>query len=178
MIRQTTSITYDLTYKNVKNINLRVKKDLSISVSAHKRIPLEQIDHFVQSKAKWIKDVEQRLLEKQNAQKIENIPQCKDEECLALFQTISDKIYPLFADGIKIKPIIKVRLMKSCWGVCHPRKNYITLNKLLMDKPLATIEYVILHEYIHFLHMNHQKGFYNELIKKMPDYKERKRLLR
>lgn len=177
MIRNTQSVTYNLTYKNVKNINLRIGKNLSINVSANKNIPIAVIDSFVESKAIWISEAKQRIISRQKI-KEPDLNKWDDKECLELFQSISDKIYPLFKDSIEIKPAIKIRAMKSCWGVCHPRKNYITLNKLLMSKPLAAIEYVVMHEYIHYLHMNHQREFYKELAKKMPDYLARKKLLK
>lgn len=175
MLREIAGIAYHLSYKNVKNINLRVRKDLAIIVSAHKRVPLEQIDRFVASKASWIIATQQKLSHRQ-IMRSKNI-HYSDEECLDLFRRIADQYYPQFSTYIKEKPTIKTRLMKSCWGVCHPRKNYITLNKTLMNKPLAAIEYVVMHEYVHFLHGNHQKGFYAELEKRMPDFKERKKLL-
>ena len=48
------SLEYELTYKNVKNINLRIKPDGSICVSANKRVPQRTIDGFILSKAGFI----------------------------------------------------------------------------------------------------------------------------
>ena len=47
-------ICYCLERKNVKNLNLRVRKDGSVFVSANNRIPLEEIDKFICSKAAYI----------------------------------------------------------------------------------------------------------------------------
>lgn len=47
-------IRFDIERKNVKNINLRVKPNLEVSVSANDDVPLEYIKEFVTSKAKWI----------------------------------------------------------------------------------------------------------------------------
>lgn len=47
-------ITFELTRKNVKNINLRIKPDMSIWVSANKNVPLEAIENFVKQKGEWI----------------------------------------------------------------------------------------------------------------------------
>ena len=90
----------------------------------------------------------------------------------------SDRIYPLFARLLPEKPELRVRWMKSRWGVCCPAKNRITLNKQLMGKPRAAMEYVVLHEYVHFLHPDHQAGFHAEMAKWMPDYRERRKLLK
>ena len=68
--------------------------------------------------------------------------------------------------------------MKSRWGSCNPGKRVITLNKRLLSYPPEALEYVVLHEYVHFLHPNHQKGFYELLGRLMPDYAQRRALLK
>ena len=47
-------INYTLTYKNVKNINLRIKLDGSVCVSAPKYIDVFRIDDFVISKGEYV----------------------------------------------------------------------------------------------------------------------------
>ena len=47
-------ICYQLERKNVKNLNLRVRKDGSVFVSANDRVPYKEIDLFIQSKASYI----------------------------------------------------------------------------------------------------------------------------
>ena len=47
-------ICYQLERKNVKNLNLRVRKDGSVFVSANDRVPCKEIDLFIQSKASYI----------------------------------------------------------------------------------------------------------------------------
>ena len=44
-------IEFDLQRKNVKNINLSVRPDMSIIVSASDKVPIEYILSFVKSKA-------------------------------------------------------------------------------------------------------------------------------
>lgn len=171
------TITYRLTRKQVKNINLRVKTDGSVFVSAHKQVGVIYIDRFVKSREAWIKKAITRLQNRSLPLK-EVTDKWSDRECLTLFEEISQKIYPLFEDHLPQKPKIKVKFMTSCWGVCHPNKNYITLNKALLGKPKEAIEYVVLHEYVHFLHPNHQKGFHDTMRAFMPDYKIRRALLK
>lgn len=47
-------ICYCLERKDVKNLNLRVRKNGSVFVSANNRVPLEEIDKFICSKAAYI----------------------------------------------------------------------------------------------------------------------------
>ncbi|MBQ7953709.1 MAG: DUF45 domain-containing protein, partial [Clostridia bacterium] len=57
-------IVYDLQVKNVKNINLRIKPDCSVSLSANRGIPQKIIDDFVLSKAKFIFDALEKYSDK------------------------------------------------------------------------------------------------------------------
>lgn len=47
-------ITYCLEYKNVKNLNLRIRKDGSVYVSANFQVKPSQVDEFVQSKSRYV----------------------------------------------------------------------------------------------------------------------------
>ena len=47
-------IPYEITFKRVHNINIRLHRDGSVHVSAPRRVPLELVDAFVSSKAAWI----------------------------------------------------------------------------------------------------------------------------
>ena len=48
------TIQYELQYKKVKNINLRIKPDGSVNVSANWSVPQNVIDEFIISKADFI----------------------------------------------------------------------------------------------------------------------------
>lgn len=76
-----------------------------------------------------------------------------------------------------VLPTIKVRDMKSKWGSCIPAKQTITLNRKLIHYPLEFMEYVILHEMVHFVQPDHSKKFYHIIEGFMPDYKERIKLI-
>lgn len=68
-------------------------------------------------------------------------------------------------------PMIKYRKMKTRWGSCATRSNMITLNTNLIHYPMAFIEYVVLHELVHFIQPNHSKHFYQIIAYYMPNYK-------
>lgn len=77
---------------------------------------------------------------------------------------------------IKI-PQIEIRQMKTSWGSCIPSKNKLTFNLKLIKTPICCIEYVVLHELIHFRHKNHSTNFCKFITIFMPDWKKRKKLL-
>ena len=47
-------IAYQLTRKKVKNVNLRIKPDGSVLVSANRRVPVSFIDDFIRQKQELI----------------------------------------------------------------------------------------------------------------------------
>lgn len=100
-----------------------------------------------------------------------------NEQCKSLFCEISLETHKIFAKYDISEPEIKTRTMKTRWGSCLPQKNIITLNTKLLEVPRNCIEYVVLHEYCHFIHPNHSKAFYAFVSMLMPDWKERKKLL-
>lgn len=173
MIRKIENIEYFFNRKNVKNINLRVGRDGKITVSANKRVPVEFVDEFVLLKKEWLEKAVLKSIDRQ-------IPDAyvPEDELKEFFTRLSEWAYEFFRNDIGFKPDIKVKKMTSAWGICHPKKRYISFNKSLYFKPKAAAEYVAVHEYTHFLFPNHQKNFYKKVAGILPDYKEREKLLK
>ncbi len=88
-----------------------------------------------------------------------------------------DKLYHIIKKYDYDRPVISIRKMRSMWGNCLPERNRITINFYLYQAPAICIEYVLLHELIHFIYPNHSKEFYALLSLYMPDWKERKNKL-
>ncbi len=55
------TISYALTRKQVKYINLRIKSNGEVAVSAHRRVPATYVDKFVESKAPFILEALERV---------------------------------------------------------------------------------------------------------------------
>ena len=217
-------IVYHLEQKPVKNLNLRIRKDGSVYVSANDNVPLDKVDEFVISKGAYILASLQRFRElaqynpqpKQyisgetfyilgrglrlrvfegskdaiysdgvyiflqakdstDAKRKERIvTRFLDQQCKDQFGEIMAEIYPLFQKYGVAQPTLRIRDMDTRWGSCLSKKGIITLNKRLLEAPRSCIEYVVMHEFCHFIHPNHSKQFYDFLAMLMPDWKERK----
>lgn len=218
---------YILTRKPVKNLNMRVKPEGEIHVSASPLVSAKYIDRFVLSHEKTLIKVLDKY-EKNRAKSLPPLQYVSGEKVLFLgeelhllveaapvegvdkmgqflilrvkdttdfkrkervlrkwfskmqvevFLGICKEIYPMFKPmGVKY-PLVKIRNMKSRWGSCQPQRGIITLNGKMIAAPREAIEYVVLHEFAHFIHPNHSKEFYQLVEQLMPDWKARKNLL-
>ena len=100
-----------------------------------------------------------------------------NSRCRDVFCEIMTEIYPTFQKYGVEYPDLRIRTMDTRWGSCLKQKGIITLNKRLIEAPRNCIEYVVMHEYCHFIHPDHSKLFYGFLAMLMPDLKERKTVL-
>ena len=161
-------IEYELTHKAVKNINLRIRGDGTMTVSANSRTPQAVIDAFLRSKENAILRA-LSACEKQKAQPA--YAHFTEQETMDLVLALCQKVYPLFAARGVAQPQIKFRKMTSCWGNCRKTQGVITFNKQLCYAPPECIRYVVLHEFCHLLQANHSPKFYEELATLCPDWK-------
>jgi len=93
------------------------------------------------------------------------------EETIRIFDERYVYIFNKFKENIK-SPILKIRDMKTRWGVYNRLKHTITLNSKLIEFDIEKIDYVIIHELSHIIHFNHSKSFWNLVSKYCNNYKE------
>ncbi|MFC4558373.1 M48 family metallopeptidase [Virgibacillus kekensis] len=224
------TITFFIERKDVKNVNVNIKPDMTVVVSANNRVPIDFIEGLIRKKAPWIlknvKGFEKvqperrsereyvsgesfKYLGKQYRLGVYAVDQQKDEGVKYLrgylhlyVKNLQDKIRKknlleqwlrhraqiVFHEQLEKaykkvgkynidKPEISIRTMKVRWGSALLDKQMIQLNSELIKAPKSCIEYVILHELIHFIHNNHSETFYTMLDVSMPDWEDRKRIL-
>lgn len=224
------TITFFIERKDVKNVNVNIKPDMTVVVSANNRVPLDFIEELIWKKAPWIlkhvKGFEKvqperksereyvsgesfKYLGKQYRLRVYSVDQSKEEGVKYLrgylhlyvknsedkirkknllelwlrrraeivFHEQLEKAYKKISKYNIDKPEISIRTMKARWGSALLDKQTIHLNFELIKAPKSCIEYVILHELIHFIHNNHSKAFYTMLDVTMPDWEDRKRIL-
>lgn len=70
-----------------------------------------------------------------------------------------------------------LRKMSARWGSCDTYERKILFNVELAKKPIACIEYIIVHELIHLLERNHNQKFYKYMDKYLPNWKHLKKEL-
>lgn len=99
------------------------------------------------------------------------------KKVLEIFEKRLDNLYYVFEEDIPY-PKVKVRKMKTRWGVCNKRDCSVTLNLNLMRYSSEKLDYVIIHELCHFVHFDHSSSFWNLVRKYCPDYKRIRKELR
>jgi predicted metal-dependent hydrolase len=92
-------------------------------------------------------------------------------------KSIIEKRIRNYQSEFKIKPrSIKITDDKKSWGTCNS-KYELTFNWKLAMAPLDVIDYVVVHEMCHTVHLNHDRSFWRLVGKILPDYEQRQRWL-
>ena len=131
---------------------------------------------------KFLRDKEDFIL--RAIRKFENTdyPQKKEyfseKEIKPFIKALCKKIYPYFEKKGIPYPEIKFRKMVSQWGNCRSKEGILTFNTNLMYTPPECVEYVVLHEFTHFIEANHSASFYRELEKVCPQWKQCRKILK
>jgi predicted metal-dependent hydrolase len=177
---------YELHIGGVKRLNLRVRPDGSIRLSVPYATTQRQIDAFLDRYADRIAHAVARSQSKNRRvpESFLDDQSAKKEQLLAIiFECHRSLVIPRLSAlamtdeqrRFVISPTaVRIHAMKTRWGSCNFKKGTLNFNLYLLDQPHECIEYVVMHEFTHFLHANHSKAFYDALAEKMPDWKERK----
>lgn len=88
-----------------------------------------------------------------------------------------DYWYNNFEENIPY-PKLKIRKMKTRWGVCNRKNITVTLNSELIRYNIRCLDYVIVHELSHYIHFNHSAAFWQLVSKYCPNYKVVRKELR
>ena len=188
--------------KNNKNTYIRVKKDLKIYVTTSFFSTKKGILNLLNNNKDEIKQMilkTKKTLEKEesffylgNKYDIIEVPTLSDieidnniiyvknkkvlnkwyqNEIIRIFDERFIYNFNRFNENVK-SPILKIRTMKTRWGVYNRANHSITLNSKLIEYELEKIDYVIIHELSHIIHFDHSKDFWNLVSKYCPNYKE------
>lgn len=187
--------------KSNKNTYIKIKDDLTIYVTTNYLTSKREVKIILDNEKEFLRKALSRVRKKMEKEELfyylgkkydiikvpfENIEVddgkifVKDEKTLEKWlkkeikKIFSERIeynYNLFDEDIPF-PKLKIRSMKTRWGVCNKRDNSITLNSKLIKYSIHEIDYVIIHELSHFVHFDHSKEFWETVRIYMPDYKK------
>lgn len=161
-----------LVHKRVKNINLRVRPDGTVAVSAPRSVHLSEIERFLASKKDWIERMRKRLA----ADGGDPFADATPAQQRAWKETVQAFV-PLLVEkweavlGVKVGTLA-YRNMKSRWGSCQPSTGRICINTRLALYPPECLEYVVVHELCHLQERGHGPGFYALMDAALPGWRE------
>lgn len=162
---------YVIIYSKRKTISLSVRGDGTVQIRAPRYATKKQIDDFVFRHIDWIERQKERV--KAKVDFYLSLDCTKDD--------VLEKIMPYvkkYTALMDVKPEeIRITSAKKRFGSCSSRGT-ICFSKYLYLYPEEAIEYVVVHELAHLKHMNHSKEFHGFVEKFLPNWKERKKLLR
>jgi predicted metal-dependent hydrolase len=91
------------------------------------------------------------------------------QKCKALVEKSIKK----YQSNFKLKPrAISISENNKTWGTCDSNRQFTFHWKLAMAPP-EVIDYVVVHEMCHMVHMNHDRSFWRLVGKIMPDYEKK-----
>ena len=187
--------------KNNKNTYIKIKDDLTIYVTTNYLTSKREVKIILDNEKDFLRNALSRTRKKMEKEELfyylgkkydiilvpfENIEFSegkifvKDKKTLEkwlkketkrIFEERLEYNYNLFDEDIPF-PKLKIRSMKTRWGVCNKRDNSVTLNSKLIKFSIHEIDYVIIHELSHFIHFDHSREFWETVRIHMPDYKK------
>ena len=169
--------TYELIRSGRKTLALEITRDCRVLVRAPRRLSRERIDAFVAKHGAWIA----AHLEQQRRRAALAPPAPTAEEIAALKERARQLLPPkvaLWSEKMGLRPTgVKITSARTRYGSCSG-KNSLCFSCFLVNCPEAAIDLVVVHELCHIRVKNHGPAFYALLEQTLPDWRERKKLLR
>ena len=167
---------YTLIRSSRRSVGIRILPEGTVEVRAPRFVSKREIDRVVESHARWIEEHRARVLEK-----AARFPEPDEEEKKVYIKYAREKLPPLiarYAAQMGVTPTgLTITGARTRFGSCSS-KGRLSFSWRLMRYPDAAIEAVVVHELAHLKQMNHSPAFYAEVLRVLPDYYERKKLLK
>lgn len=169
--------SYELIRSRRRTLALEITRDCRVLVRSPLGLSQAKIDAFVESHANWIQThLEQQ---RQRTASAPLLPTQADIEALkAKARAVLPSKVAFWSEKMGLRPTgLKVTTARRRYGSCSAR-NSLCFSCFLMDCPEEAIDLVVVHELCHIKEKNHGPRFYALLGQYLPDYKERKKLLK
>ena len=168
------TVQYSIIRSDRKSIAIQIQSEGNVIVRAPKRMRMEEIKRFVESKAGWIeKHLSSRTAQNQKKLTEQELKALR-EKARALVTERVQHYAPII--GVNYNQIV-IRAQHTRWGSCSSKGN-LNFNCLLALVPPEVLDYVVVHELCHRKELNHSERFWIEVAKILPDYRQQKKWLK
>ena len=167
--------SYELIRSDRRTVAVEITRDGRVLVRAPRRLPQTAIDGFLQRHEAWIA----RQVEKRRATPPPPEPTAAEIAALkARARAVLPGKVDLWARRMGVTPTgVKITAARKRYGSCSGR-NSLCFSCFLMNCPEEAVDLVVVHELCHIRVKSHGPAFYALLARYLPDYQERKKLLR
>lgn len=183
-----------VTRKRVRNLNLRVRADGSVTLSIPLHATAGRAQAFLDGRSAWIRaNVEKRRVQTQERE----LAKGRLKQSYPLWGRLVDapagnglsdeQIEDIYRSELeqKLPEVImwmesqigahankwRLRSMKSRWGSCTPKTGWIRINTRLAAYPPECLAYVVAHELAHLLEPSHNARFHAIVARAIKDEK-------
>ena len=157
---------YELIRSKRKTLAIEIKRDGRVIVRAPMRVPMRDIERFLNEKNDWIRVHRAEVLARKAQEEANPVPALTDAQLRGLKKSV----------GVDYGRIT-IRSQKTRWGSCSA-KGDLNFNCLLLLAPPEVLDYVVVHELCHRKQMNHSPRFWAEVARVIPDYKAKVKWLK
>ncbi len=170
------TMDYRLIRSKRNSVSVEITRAGEVVVRAPYRMRSCDIESFVCKKQDWIEKHRAQVLLELETRPIPTPEQEAKWKADAL-REIPPRV-AFYAAKMGVRPAsVKINGARTRYGSCSS-KQALHFSYRLMQFPPAAWDYVVVHELAHIRHFNHSSAFWAEVERYMPDYKERKKLLR
>ena len=166
---------YDIIYSSRRTLSLCIK-DGRLVVRAPHGATREQIDAALSAHGDWIdKHIERQVAKRERFESLtdEDIARMRADAKVIIPQKVA-----FYASRMGLRyGRVSITSAQKRFGSCSSDGN-LSFSYRLMAYPDEAVDYVVVHELAHLIEMNHSPKFYAIIETQLPDYKERKKLLK
>lgn len=169
---------YKLVRCDRKSYEVQIRPGGEVVIRAPHQLPMTVIRDFLVQREEWIKNKyhEQSKIRAGKETDLKTIELEKRYKKAAM-----DYIPKRVAYYAGIMDVsygkISIRDAKTRWGSCSSSGN-LSFSWRLMLAPFSVLDYVVVHELCHRVHMNHSKEFWHLVEYYIPDYKIKRKWLK
>ena len=166
---------YELIRSDRRTVAVEITRDGRVLVRAPRQLPQTAIDGFLLRHEACIA----RQVEKRRATPPPPEPTAAEIAALkARARAVLPEKVDLWARRMGVTPTgVKITAARKRYGSCSGR-NSLCFSCFLMNCPEEAVDLVVVHELCHIRVKNHGPDFYALLARYLPDYQERKKLLK
>lgn len=172
-MRKEQDMDYEIIRTKRKTVAISVSREQKITIRTPLKLSAREAERIINENSDWIKKQLHIMKERSENSIYSRLSECdiqflKEKAKKVLYHRVSH-----YSEIMQAEPKgIKITSAKTRWGSCSA-KNSLCFSWRLMLLPDDIIDYIVVHELAHIRVKNHQKQFYDEVRRYMPDYRER-----